>query len=206
MDGLCAVPVIGDKSFEKIKGRYIGAEADYYFLYGGPPRQGAHADHDRWSWNTDHDYWSWNNDHDHWSWNDHSSWNTRWNSWTSCNQWWETWTSCSVGKVDQWAFRTAFSHSSIVHLHAQCGMVSEAFHWLRTMQISQDKTLHKTLPCKGPSIIAVNRKFTHTRLAANRKLCFRFRRLPVIIAGHLVSGHPTHVSEVYRLGSRTPLG
>ena len=49
-------------------------------------------------------------------------------------------------------------------------------------------SLDKTLPCKGPSIIAVNRKFTHTRLAANRKLCFRFRRLSVIIVGHLVFG------------------
>ena len=50
------------------------------------------------------------------------------------------------------------------------------------------RCLKITSPCKGPSIIAVNRKFTHTRLAANRKLCFRFRRLSVIIVGHLVFG------------------
>ena len=44
------------------------------------------------------------------------------------------------------------------------------------------------LTCTRPSFIAVNRKFTHTRLAGNRKLCFRFRRLSVILVGHLVFG------------------
>ena len=40
------------------------------------------------------------------------------------------------------------------HIHAQCGMSSDTFF--------ECPCVCKTLPCKGPSSIAVNRKFTHT--------------------------------------------